>query len=63
MKIREVFWCGEGDLFSCALLKAPKLYTLRRARNTKSATRTKSSHIFSHTGPFSVAARSAWRVS
>ena len=51
-------WCGEGDLFSCTALKARKLYASRRAKSSKSATKTKSSHTFSHTGRFGVAAGS-----
>jgi hypothetical protein len=51
MKIREIKWCGEGDLFSRWSLKTRKLYTLRRAETSRSARRTKSSHTVSHTDP------------
>jgi hypothetical protein len=50
MKIQELKWCGEGDLFSPGLLKTRKLYTSRRAKSSESATNTKSSHAVSHTG-------------
>jgi hypothetical protein len=52
MKLKEVLWCGEGDLFSCRALKRRKLYTSRSRQNTKSARNTNSSHTASHTGPF-----------
>jgi len=45
----HLFWCGEGDLFSRRVLKAHKLYTLQRRKNTRSSTNTESSHTFSHT--------------
>ena len=44
-------WCGEGDLFSCGVLKTRKLYTSRRAQSSESARRTNPSHTASHTGP------------
>ena len=50
MSLLGLFWCGEGDLFCCSPLKARKLYTFRRAENSKSARKTKSSHTTSHTG-------------
>jgi hypothetical protein len=49
MKIREIKWCGEGDLFSRWSLKTRKLYTSRRAEKSKRARYTKSSHTVSHT--------------
>ena len=49
MKLKQVLWCGEGDLFSCSPLKTRKLYTLRRARNAESARNTNPSHTASHT--------------
>jgi hypothetical protein len=50
MKLKEVLWCGEGDLFSCRPLITRKLYTFRRATNTESARNTNLSHTASHTG-------------
>jgi hypothetical protein len=44
-----IIWCGEGDLFSRPTLKTRKLYTSRRAKNTKSARSTRLSHTASHT--------------
>ena len=55
MKLREVFWCGEGDLFFGIPLKAHNLYTLRTARCAESARKTNPSHTFSHTGSFGLA--------
>jgi len=52
MTHKGVLWCGEGDLFSCRILKRRKLYTSQRATSSKSARRTKSSHTVSHTGVF-----------
>ena len=57
MTPQGLFWCGEGDLLSRSILKAHKLYTLRRRRNTRSSTNTKSSHTFSHTASFEAARR------
>lgn len=50
MKLKDDFWCGEGDLFSCRVLKRRKLYTLRSAENAESARSTNPSHTASHTG-------------
>jgi hypothetical protein len=50
MKRKQKKWCGEGDLFSCGVLKTRKLYTLRRRQSSESARRTNLSHTASHTG-------------
>ena len=50
MTPKEIFWCGEGDLFSPSTLKTSKLYIIQRAQNTRSSRNTNLSHTASHTG-------------
>ena len=50
MAHKELFWCGEGDLFSPSPLKTSKLYITRSSKNTRSSRNTQPSHTTSHTG-------------
>jgi hypothetical protein len=50
MTLKEIFWCGEGDLFSRSPLKTSKLYITQTAQNATSARSTPPSHTTSHTG-------------